>query len=76
MVRALLEDLFTRTRHPDQQGRHAPEQVGVEEAVYDESWVRTTAVGQATGCSRVAVIGLARQGSLESSEGRSYRGAV
>jgi hypothetical protein len=50
--------------------------VGVEEAVYDESWVRTTAVGQATGCSRVAVIGLARQGSLESSEGRSYRGAV
>lgn len=76
VVRALVEELFTRTRHPDQPGRHVPEEVGVEEAVHDESWVRTTAVGQARGCSRVAVIGLARQGSLESSEGRSYRGAV
>ncbi|MBK9946710.1 MAG: response regulator [Nitrospira sp.] len=76
VVRALVEELFTRTRHPDQPGHHVPEEVGVEEAVYDESCVRTTAVGQATGCSRVAVIGLARQGSLESSEGRSYPGAV
>ena len=35
VVRALLEELFTRTRHPGQPGRHPPEGVGVEEAVCD-----------------------------------------
>ncbi len=35
VVRALLEELFTRTRHPGQPGRHAPEGVAVEEAVCD-----------------------------------------
>ncbi len=35
VVRALLEELLTRTRHLDQPGRHAPEGLGVEEAVYD-----------------------------------------
>lgn len=41
VVRALFEEIFTRSRHPDQPGWHAPEGVGVEEAVCDGGWVRT-----------------------------------
>lgn len=35
VMRAVLEELFTRSRHPDQPVRQEPEGLGVEEAVYD-----------------------------------------